>query len=86
MAGHFMVRGKGYKYMVYGQIEKPDHRYNTEPMDLLFDLKNDPGETINLADSPKYEGIKKEMNEVLQDWLKETGWKGRPVLGYSSGR
>jgi hypothetical protein len=48
----------------------------------LFDLNKDPGETVNLANNPKYDSIKKEMNQVLQEWLKETGWKGRPVLGY----
>jgi arylsulfatase A-like enzyme len=82
MAGHFMVRGKGFKYMVFGQIERHDYRYNTEPMDLLFDLKNDPGETNNLSNNPDYNSIKKEMNQVLQDWLVETDWKGKPVLAY----
>jgi arylsulfatase A-like enzyme len=82
MGGHFMVRGKGFKYMVFGQIERRDYRYNAEPMDLLFDLNKDPGETVNLANNPKYDSIKKEMNQVLQDWLEATGWKGRPVLAY----
>ena len=82
MGGHFMVRGNGFKYMVYGQIERKDHRYNTEPMDLLFDLNRDPGETVNLADNPEYDRIKREMNQALQDWLEETGWKGRPVLRF----
>jgi arylsulfatase A-like enzyme len=77
-----MVRGKGFKYMVFGQIERRDYRYNAEPMDLLFDLNKDPGETVNLANNPKYASIKKEMNQVLQDWLVATGWKGRPVLAY----
>ena len=82
MAGHFMVRGEGFKYMVYGQVKDSDRRYSPEPMDLLFDLKNDPGETVNLANNPEYDSIKKEMNQVLQDWLAETGWKGKPVLRY----
>jgi hypothetical protein len=68
--------------MVFGQIERHDYRYNTEPMDLLFDLKNDPGETNNLSNNPDYNSIKKEMNQVLQDWLVETDWKGKPVLAY----
>ena len=82
MAGHFMVRGKGFKYMVFGKIDKRDHRYNTEPMDLLFDLNRDSGETINLANNPEYDPIKKEMNRVLHDWLEQTGWKGKPALKY----
>jgi hypothetical protein len=51
-------------------------------MDLLFDLKNDPGETNNLSNNPDYNSIKKEMNQVLQGWLVETDWKGKPVLAY----
>ncbi|MEX0324562.1 MAG: sulfatase [Puniceicoccaceae bacterium] len=81
MAGHFMVRGKGFKYMVYGQCNDP--RYSDEPNDILYDLSNDPGETLDLANDSGYEGIKKEMNQVLQDWLEQTGWKGRPALRYS---
>jgi hypothetical protein len=77
-----MVRGKGFKYMVYGQIDRKDHRYNTEPMDLLFDLDRDSGETVNLANNPEYDSIKKEMNQALQDWLEATDWKGKPVLSY----
>jgi hypothetical protein len=48
----------------------------------LFDLNQDPGETINLAKDPEFDDIKKEMNRVLQDWLMQTGWLGRPVLRY----
>jgi arylsulfatase A-like enzyme len=68
--------------MVFGKIEEPDYRYNAEPIDLLFDLNQDPGETINLAKDPEFDDIKKEMNRVLQDWLMQTGWLGRPVLRY----
>jgi hypothetical protein len=68
--------------MVYGQIDRKDQRYNTEPMDLLFDLNRDPGETVNLASNPEYDSIKKEMNQALQDWLEQTGWKGKPALSY----
>jgi hypothetical protein len=51
-------------------------------MDLLFDLNRDPGETVNLASNPEYDSIKKEMNRALQDWLEQTGWKGKPALSY----
>lgn len=82
MAGHFMVRGKGFKYMVYGQLDTPDSRYKDEPFDILYNMKNDPGETVDLANNPEFEGVKKEMNRVLHDWLEETGWKGKPALKY----
>jgi arylsulfatase A-like enzyme len=82
MAGHFMVRGKGFKYMVFGKTVKKDNRYSDEPFDILYHLDQDPGETIDLSDHPEYDSVKKEMNQVLQNWLKKTGWKGRPALSY----
>jgi arylsulfatase A-like enzyme len=86
MAGHFMVRGKGFKYMVYGKLDTPDERYKDEPFDILYHLDSDPGETVDLANNPEFATVKQEMNQVLQDWLKKTGWKGRPVLSYSANR
>jgi arylsulfatase A-like enzyme len=80
MAGHFMVRGEGFKYMVYGQCDDP--RYRDEPSDILFDLENDPGETVDLANDPEFLSVKKKMNRVLQDWLEQTGWNGKPALKY----
>jgi arylsulfatase A-like enzyme len=82
MAGHFMVRGKGFKYMVYGKLDTPDSRYKDEPFDILYHLDNDPGETVDLANNPEFDRVKKEMNQVLHDWLEETGWKGKPTLKY----
>jgi arylsulfatase A-like enzyme len=82
MAGHFMVRGKGFKYMVYGKLDTQDSRYSDAPFDILYHLESDPGETVDLAGNPEFESVKREMNQVLQDWLVRTGWKGKPVLSY----
>lgn len=82
MAGHFMVRGKGFKYMTYGKLDTPDSRYSDEPFDILYHMDNDPMETVDLANNPKFASVKKEMNQILQDWLVQTGWKGKPVLKY----
>lgn len=82
MAGHFMVRGEGFKYMVYSKLDKPDSRYSDEPFDILYDLNNDPGETVDLSGNPEYDNIKRKMNRVLQEWLVETDWKGKEVLSY----
>jgi len=82
MAGHFMVRGKGYKYMVYTKSDVPDYRYNDEAFDILYHLDRDPGEMVDLADNIEYESVKKEMNQALQDFLERTGWKGKKVLSY----
>ena len=79
MAGHFMVRGKGFKYMIYSQNEEP--LYREEPVEILFHLDSDPGETIDLANNPEFASVKEEMNRALHDWLERTGgWKGVPVL------
>jgi arylsulfatase A-like enzyme len=87
MVGHFMVRGKGFKYMVYSQ--RPDDprwakefKYNAKPVDILFHLERDPGETVDLAHDPEFDTVKKEMNQALQEWLEQTGWKGQPVMHY----
>ncbi|MCK5175988.1 MAG: hypothetical protein KAR47_21515, partial [Planctomycetes bacterium] len=38
----------------------------------LYDLKNDPWETKNLAGDAKYTGVKKHLEKVLNDWMIET--------------
>jgi len=42
---------------------------NKPPIEL-FDLRNDPHEVHNVADDPKYEDVKKEMLDALEDWRK----------------
>lgn len=82
MAGHFMVRGKGFKYMVYGKLDTADSRYRDDPFDILYHLDHDPGEMINLVDHPEFHDVKKEMNRALHDWLTATGWNGKKPLQY----
>lgn len=56
------VRTKQYNYI---QWKKPS------PVSVaLFDLEEDPWETTNLADDPKYTQTRKEMAELLQQ-----GWQ-----------
>ncbi len=68
--GSFMIRGEGFKYMVY-----PD---GTE---YLFNLDKDPGEINDVAGDPEYRTVKKKMAETLAEWLRRTGWKGLPSGG-----
>ena len=82
MAGHFMVRGKGYKYMVYSKLDNKDARYSDEPFDILYKIDKNPGETVDLAKNPEFQEIKKEMNQELQNFLQRTGWSGKAVLSY----
>ncbi len=77
MAGHFMVRGNGFKYMVFSH--KDEYQFNEPPGEVLFNLDSDPGETINLADNPEFAPVKEKMRAELENWLKRTGWAGAPV-------
>lgn len=53
-----MVRTRRWKYNYY---PKGGHE--------LYDLENDPGEHINLAENPDYQAIVNEMKGRLLDWL-----------------
>ncbi len=62
--GHFMVRSDKWKYCVYSDGEK-----------FLYDLKNDPLETKNLAASDEYRDIKETLSQERFSWLKRTGYQ-----------
>jgi arylsulfatase A-like enzyme len=59
-----MVRSQHFKYNVYNQ-----GKHNEQ----LFDLRNDPGETLNLASEPLLQEIKMRHRMYLRDWLLATG-------------
>lgn len=63
--GAFMVRGKGFKLTRYENGQE-----------YLYDLKNDPGETKDLADDPKYRLRRKTLVVEMDKWLQRTGWQG----------
>ncbi|MCP4451295.1 MAG: sulfatase-like hydrolase/transferase, partial [Planctomycetes bacterium] len=42
----------------------------TKPVEELYDLKNDPFETINLANDPKWFSVKAKMRTALDNWRK----------------
>ncbi len=46
----------------------------------LFDLKNDPGEVRNLWNDPAYEERKRELLDVMRDWLIESNYRTRDVM------
>jgi arylsulfatase A-like enzyme len=50
-----------------------DAAYGKRPKYELYDLKNDPHETKNLADDPAHAGIKNELEKRLLAELKRTG-------------
>jgi arylsulfatase A-like enzyme len=59
-AGHFarMVRTDRYKYI----------KYAGEPVEQLFDLEADPGETTNLAVQARFAGELKAHRRLLAEW------------------
>jgi arylsulfatase A-like enzyme len=50
-----------------------DKFYGRRPMFELYDLKSDPHEMNNVAESPAYAAVRKEMTERLFTILRETG-------------
>ena len=60
------VRNKRYKY-----IEYPDQ---TDDIDELYDLENDPGEMTNLIGSPDHQTVRSELKTELERLKKETGY------------
>jgi len=63
--GDFMVRGKGWKYIRY-----------RDGQEFLYNLRQDPGETINLVDDPKCRSSRKELMDEMDKWLNSSGWSG----------
>lgn len=52
-------------------IRTPKHKYVTyygDPMEQLFDMETDPGETKNLADESRYASVLADHRKLLQDW------------------
>ena len=59
----FMVRGKGFKFIRYDDNQE-----------YLYNLKEDPGETKNLANDSKYRSRRNKLAAEMDKWLKRTGW------------
>jgi choline-sulfatase len=59
----FMVRGKGFKFIRY-----------EDGGQYLYNLREDPGETKNLDDDPKYRIIRRKLAVEMKRWLGRTGW------------
>jgi arylsulfatase A-like enzyme len=59
----FMVRGQGWKYIRYANGSQ-----------VLYDLRQDPGETVNRIDDQTCVERSETMVVALQKWLEQTGW------------
>ncbi len=49
----------------------------TRPPEELYDVKKDPYQLINMASSPEYRDILKNMRQLLDQWMIETNDMGR---------
>ncbi len=58
---------------VAAHIERPQRKWGARPVVQLFDLKNDPHERNNLAQSPEYEDIVRDLSNRLWRWMEEVG-------------
>ena len=50
---------------------------DSRPEEELYDLKQDPWETSNLADSPDYQKVKRRLASALDHWMEEIDDQGR---------
>jgi len=57
------IRTLQYKYSLFSHGEKNEQ---------LFDMINDPGEMIDLADNPDYLAVKEDHKKMLELWMTET--------------
>ncbi len=53
------------------------NRYITRPGEELYDVINDPFNTVNLADSPVYSLVKSQMSDLLDKWMASQGDLGQ---------
>ena len=58
-----MVTGEKFKYWIFSEGIRRES---------LFDIKNDPGEMVNLATDPKYSGDLKKYRSYLRSWCEES--------------
>jgi arylsulfatase A-like enzyme len=63
--GDFMIRGRGWKYIRY-----------SNRAEYLYNLRDDPGETVNLIDDPKCGSVRDQLRTDMDRWLDRTGWTG----------
>ena len=59
-----MIRSQRFKYCIYDSGENRE---------FLVDLKNDPGETRNMANVPQYKKVLDKHRKYLREWVKISG-------------
>lgn len=78
------VIGKRYKLGTWidpGPLPKYSTRDNRKRCrDMLFDLQDDPLETLNQIDNPKLTEVRRELHNAMQQWIAKTPATGRDKL------
>jgi len=54
-----MIRSQRYKYITY----------MGDPVEQLFDMESDPGETVNLAGDPSSQNVLEKHRSMLKNWI-----------------
>ncbi|MHC4800164.1 MAG: sulfatase family protein, partial [Planctomycetota bacterium] len=69
-----MIRTAQYKYIAY----------KDDPVDQLFDMKNDPWETKNLAGESKYASVISDHRKILKDFSSKLDPVPEPTQGWDA--
>jgi arylsulfatase A-like enzyme len=51
--------------------------YGPRPAEELYDMRNDPHQTVNLANDPQHKAALEKMRSLLAEWIADTGDKGQ---------
>ena len=72
------VRTSDFKYIRYlrNEVGHPKQKGAMFPAEEFFDLRNDPGEQNNLADSPEHQEQKAVLSQKVDAWMAEMNDKG----------
>lgn len=75
-AGDVNLTGAEFVTMVRSRTHKLVH-FKGEAYGQLFDLERDPGEVRDLWDDPAHAHVRRELLDVLRDWLIESNYRTR---------
>jgi arylsulfatase len=78
-AGDVNLTGAEFITMVRSARHKLVH-FKGESYGQLFDLENDPGEVRNLWDDADHAPLRRELLDVLRDWLIESNYRTRDLM------
>jgi len=70
----------GQRYKLGTWLESPNPRFDFRSHgDMLFDLKDDPLETVNLAGNRECAAVEKTLRDALEEWIGRTPDQGKQL-------